>query len=92
MSRKLRPKNMTIANQWQCDQMTKLDKSGLFTAAIEACMDEIGPIVDKHPKEAAMLVLMGLLDGAESEKSGMADAIREWHQRAVTGKRSWEAN
>lgn len=91
MARKLRPKNMRIANPWQADRMTEMDEKGEFTAAVEKCMDDLGPVVERHNTSALSLVLMGLLDGMEQE-TGLRDAIREWHKRAVAGKRSWEAS
>lgn len=93
MSRKLRPKHMTIGNQWQADQMVKIDTKGEFTAALQDAMDDIGLVVTKHSQFTVALVIIGLLDGMEHEGApGLSQTIRDWHQRAVAGKRSWEAN
>ena len=93
MAHKLRPKNMQIANQWQADQMTKLDTKGEFTGAVEAAMEDIGAAVKRHDDFTVALVCMGLLDGAECEgPPGLRETIKEWHKRAVMGKRSWEAS
>ena len=91
MGRKLRPKNTTIANQAQIDRISDQLPEGaieLTQAAIEALTE----LREKHGPHATLAACLGLLDGIECEGTHLSEVIKDWHKRAVMGKRSWEAS
>lgn len=91
MSRKLRPKNVTIANQWQIDRIADQLPEGAIELT-QAAIEDLEEVRLKHGPLATVAACLGLLDGIEHERGHLADVIKAWHKRAVLGTRSWEAN
>ena len=90
--RKLRPQRADLVNKAQIDRVSdQIPEQAIIDT--ERAMDDAADFRRKHGPFASMAAFMACLDGMEkTNEEGLGQVVKDWHRRAIMGKRSWEAN